>query len=117
MLATSLEFPFEYATLGGIGELFYPIVRVELKTIVGWREFEFLVDTGADVTTVPSRLLPVFGFKKSRLRESSTLGVGGFSISTWDFRIPIKIGKEIINKVDFVKDLVDVNGKNEIIRN
>ncbi len=89
----SLEFPFEYVELGELGKLFYPIVRLELKTIVGWREFEFLVDTGADVTTIPSHLLPALGIEKSKLKTSSSLGVGGFSIATWDFQLKLKLGK------------------------
>ena len=55
----SLEFPFEYATIAGVGRLFYPIVYIELKTAFGWQEFAFLVDTGADITTVPAHILPV----------------------------------------------------------
>lgn len=89
-----LEFPFEYADIEGLGRLFYPVVHLQIKTAFGWQEFEFLVDTGADITTVPSHLLPVLGLKKSELSESSTLGVGGFSITTWDFRTPIRIGKK-----------------------
>lgn len=94
MLDTFLKFPFEYADIEGLGRLFYPIVRIEVKTTFGWQEFEFLVDTGADVTTVPSHLLPVLGLEKSELRKSSTLGVGGFIVTTWDFRIPIRIGRK-----------------------
>lgn len=86
-----LEFPFEYADIKGLGRLFYPVVHIGIKTTFGWQEFEFLVDTGADVTTVPSHLLPVLGLKKSKLTKSSTLGVGGFSVATWDFRLPIRV--------------------------
>ena len=92
-----LEFPFEYAYIKGLGRLFYPIVKLDLKTINGWREFEFLVDTGADITTVPSHLLPVLGLKKSRLHANNTSGVGGISIKSWDFKMPIKLGnKELL---------------------
>lgn len=89
-----LKYPFEYAEVEGLGRLFYPIVRIGIKTISGWQDFEFLVDTGADVTTVPSHLLSVLGLKKSELKVSSTLGVGGFSIKTWDFKLVIRIGKK-----------------------
>lgn len=88
----SFEFPFEYATLPGLGKLFYPIVNLKLKTTNGWYDFEFLVDTGADVTTLPSQLLAILGLKKSELKESSALGVGGISVKTWEFEMPIKIG-------------------------
>ncbi|MBI2404809.1 retroviral-like aspartic protease family protein [Candidatus Gottesmanbacteria bacterium] len=90
---TSFEFPFEYAQIEGLGKLFYPIVNVQVKTIRGWQEFEFLVDTGADNTTVPSHLLPVLGLKKSQLSQNTTLGVGGISVKTWEFSMPIKLEK------------------------
>jgi len=89
----SFRFPFEYAHIPGIGRLFYPIVRFNIKTIAGWQEFEFLVDTGADITTVPVHLLPVLGLKKSELSINSTLGIGGYSIKTWDFKMDLKLGK------------------------
>ena len=93
----SLEFPFEYADIEGLGTLFYPIIKAQLKTTNGWQEFEFLVDTGADITTVPSHLLPVLGLDKSRLHSNNTSGVGGISIKSWDFKMPIKLGnKELL---------------------
>ncbi|MBI4225730.1 retroviral-like aspartic protease family protein [Candidatus Roizmanbacteria bacterium] len=88
-----LEFPFEYAEIEGLGRLFYPIARLAVKTIAGWYDFDFLVDTGADVTTVPSHFLPVLGLKKSNLSTSYTTGVGGFSVKTWDFLLTLKVGE------------------------
>ena len=90
----SLEYPFEYADIEGLGRLFYPIIHVGIKTIFGWQDFEFLVDTGADITTVPSHLLTVLGLKKSELRVSSTLGVSGFNVKTWEFKLQLRIGKK-----------------------
>lgn len=90
----SLEFPFKYAYIGKLGKLFYPMITVELKTVEGWREFEFLVDTGADVTTVPLHLLPVLGIKKSDLSKTQTFGVGGISTSAWDFKMALKLSQD-----------------------
>ena len=87
-----LEFPFEYARVKGIGRLFYPVVIVQLKTVVGWKDFEFLVDTGADLTTVPVHLLPVLGLSKSELHVSKTLGVGGIGVKTWEFDLSVRFG-------------------------
>ncbi|EKE14866.1 MAG: hypothetical protein ACD_12C00262G0004 [uncultured bacterium] len=97
MLNMSLIFPFKYANIKDLGRLFYSVVKVQLKTILGWRDFEFLVDTGADITTIPSHLLPVLNLDKTQLKENITLGVGGISIKSWEFKIPIKlIKKEIL---------------------
>jgi len=88
----SLKFPFEYAEIEGLGKLFYPIVKLELKTVYGWKEFDFLVDTGADVTTIPLQLLLVLGIDKKKLKAGETLGVGGIKVKTWEFKFPVKIG-------------------------
>lgn len=86
-----LKFPFEYALITDLGKLFYPIVKLELKTIYGYKEFDFLVDTGADVTTIPSNLLSSLRFSKKDLNSSITLGVGGIKVKTYEFKLPIKL--------------------------
>lgn len=87
-----LEFPFEYANLPDLGKLFYPIVKLSIRTTFGWKEFEFLVDTGADITTIPAHLLPVLGLDRDKLKIDFVLGVGGISVKTWNFKLPIQIG-------------------------
>lgn len=106
----SLEFPFEYADIEELGRLFYPIVKVQLKTTNGWQEFEFLVDTGADITTVPSHLLPVLGIEKSHLHSNHTSGVGGIVVKSWDFRMPIRLGD---NELSITSSAVDT-GENSM---
>ena len=88
-----LKFPFEYAEIEGLGRLFYPIVRLPIKTVYGYQDFDFLVDTGADVTTLPVHILPVLGIKKDDCKISQTLGVGGIKVKTYEFLLPIKFGR------------------------
>ncbi|MBI3576929.1 retroviral-like aspartic protease [Candidatus Gottesmanbacteria bacterium] len=86
------EFPFEYADVEELGRLFYPMVRVELRTISGWKPFEFLIDTGADMTTVPVSLLSLLGITIQETKPTKTLGVGGIMIKSWNFSLPIRLG-------------------------
>lgn len=90
----SLVFPFVYADVEALGILFYPFVRASLKTIFGWQEFDFLVDTGADVTTLPKSLLPILGIKTRNLKKTKTQGVGGIWVKTFELKLPIKIGPD-----------------------
>lgn len=90
----SLTFPFYYAEIESLGTLFYPFVRISLNTIYGWQEFEFLVDTGADVTTLPGSLIPILGIDTKSLKKQQTQGVGGITIETFEFSLPIRIGKD-----------------------
>lgn len=86
------EFPFEYADINGLGRLFYPIVRLKIKTIYGWRSFEFLVDTGADTTTVPTSIFPILGLDKSKLHSNTSMGVGGYNLKSWDLNLSLQLG-------------------------
>lgn len=90
----SLTFPFVYAKVESLGTLFYPFVTLELKTIYGWQEFDFLVDTGADVTTLPKTILPVLGINEKRLKKQKTQGVGGIWVETFELKVPIRIDKD-----------------------
>lgn len=90
----SLVFPFEYAEVESLGKLFYPFVRVSLKTIYNWQEFDFLVDTGADVTTLPKSILPVIGINSRSLKKQRTQGVGGIWVETFETILPIRIVRD-----------------------
>ncbi len=104
----SFDFPFEYAAIPGLGVLFYPIVRIEVHTILGWRLFEFLVDTGADVTTVNSDFLSIVGLEPSKLQKSQAHGVGGIAVKTWEFILPMRLGqRELQVKANVVKSKHD----------
>lgn len=103
-----LKFPFEYAQIKGLGLLFYPIVNLSLQTVYGLRKFDFLVDTGADVTTLPSHILPMLGVDKNKLKTSITLGVGGIKVKTYEFKLPIFFDKE---KLIISATAVDSDGR------
>ena len=89
-----LRFPFLYADVESIGKLFYPYIRIQLRTIHGWRDFDFLVDTGADITTLPKTVLPILGLEEKSLEKQQAQGVGGLIIETFKTILPIRIGPD-----------------------
>jgi len=110
MSAMFLKFPFEYAEIKGLGKLFYPIAKLDLKTIYGYKEFDFLVDTGADITTLPIHILPILGIKKADCKISYSFGVGEIKVKTYEFLLPIKLGQL---ELSIIASAVDV-GKNSM---
>lgn len=90
----SLIFPFVYTEVESLGQLFYPFVRVSIKTIYNWQEFDFLVDTGADVTTLPKTILPVLNIDQKPLKRQKTQGVGGIWVETFEITLPVMIGSD-----------------------
>lgn len=94
MPGMSLLFPFVYSEIESLGKLFYPFIRTSLKTIYGWQEFDFLVDTGADVTTLPKTIIPILGLNEKSLKRTKTQGVGGIWIETFETKLPIRLGND-----------------------
>lgn len=90
----TIEFPYRYEYLPG-GVFFYPHIPVSLNTIVGWKEFLFIVDTGADYTTLPYRFLRILGIQPKKLTKSTVTGIGGFMATMWLATITIRIGPEL----------------------
>lgn len=86
-----LEFPFRYVFLPSVGKVFYPYIPVFLPTVAGWKDFDFIVDTGADFTTVPHRMGQVLGTDLKKCKQSQVGGIGGAVVKTWETEIEIKI--------------------------
>lgn len=91
----SLEFPLYFVKVEDLGVLFYPIIRIKLKTIFGWKTYNFLVDTGADVTTVPYPIALTLGVDVKKLPQAQTQGVGGISVATYRSSIAIMVGPDV----------------------
>lgn len=89
--AVLITFPFRYAPVSSLGEIFLPIIPVSLKSVTGWKEFEFLVDTGADLTTMPNSTLKLLGKSEKDCKKGTAEGIGGKIITTWETEIWLKI--------------------------
>lgn len=90
-----LEFPFEYVEITGLGRLFYPIVSLGLLTTsFGVRKFDFLVDTGADVTTIPLVVAKLLGIDPAGMPRGVAIGVGGVKVLVYETVLTLHIGDE-----------------------
>lgn len=54
-------------------------------------EFEFIVDTGADLTTIPHYMADRLGIDLRKAKKSQSQGIGGYLLNTWVVEIPIYI--------------------------
>lgn len=71
----------------------YEDIPVQLNTReAGWKSFDFIVDTGADLTMVPFYMADILGINLKRAREDQATGIGGFRVKTWKVLIPLMIG-------------------------
>lgn len=88
----STSFPYKKKQIEE-GTICDPLVDLRVKTSIGKRKFQFLVDSGADTTCFP--LEWQYLFKDSINYTESTIigGVEGGSIKAYPAKIEIKIGK------------------------
>jgi hypothetical protein len=91
MSATSFEFPYRFRT-SGKKTLAYPEVIVRLKTFLGASAFNFILDTGADVTTMPDYMINVLEIPSSALTKTRSFGISGVPVDSLDALVNAKIG-------------------------
>ena len=101
-----ISFPFAYIHIPRIGRFFIPVVQIQLRTVVGLAKFNFIVDTGADFTTLPLFMAEKLGIDLDKCERSQAEGLGGHVVKTWLTKIelimstnsPIKVRASITNE-------------------
>lgn len=84
----SFSFPYQYGFIDN-RKIPYPIVPVILETIRGKRTYSFIMDTGADTTTLPKYMMTLLNVDPSKLKESLSQGIGETLVKTWEGKISI----------------------------
>lgn len=87
----SIEFPYE-KKLSFFGEVADPKIPVKVHTKEGYREFRFLVDTGADVTLLPRYAAEYIGVDLEESERMSVKGIEGIGLDAYAAQIKVRIG-------------------------
>ena len=88
-----IKFPYHYKKTV-FGNLPDPLVDLEVKTPRGWQKLRFLVDSGADVTTLPLFLAQMWGIRIDRSQEVAMDGVGEEAIAAYPGRLTVRLGDQ-----------------------
>lgn len=73
----------------------YPVIPVSLVSAKKEILRDFIVDTGADTTTLPKYLAEELGVDLKNLPRATSQGISKRPTRTWETRIKIKIGDKI----------------------
>ncbi len=87
-------FPYEVKKIAE-GELVDPRITLELFTVRGFLTIKFLIDSGADVTTLP--IVPyaeLFDFQKDLKKCVRIGGIEGKGVSAYPFTLTMKLGSQ-----------------------
>lgn len=89
----SIKFPLK-EEITSYGPLPTPLIRLAFSTVYGWQDGWFLVDTGADFTTVPESLATLLGIDLRSCARASVLGIEGRPIPARVGSLTLLFGKE-----------------------
>jgi len=95
-------FPYQYKNING-EKIPDPLITLKLETKHGLLQFKFLLDSGADVTTLPlDPFAKLLGITPDQSKKTVIAGVEGGGIDAYPASIFLSIGKEQISIACFL---------------
>ncbi len=103
-----IDFPYEKKYIEE-GQLIDPRVNVEIKTTRGFLIIKFLLDSGADVTTLPlNPYAELFNYTANKKEKVTIGGVEGRGINGYPITLACKIkAKEFKLRCYFLESRID----------
>lgn len=85
-----LSFPYKFLQ-SELGRIPYPVLPVALHRLGQVFRYEFIVDTGADTTTLPHYVAKKLKIDLRTLPRSKSQGIGNKPSSTWESELILEI--------------------------
>lgn len=106
MTSRSVSFAYEVKFTKDFGSIPRPVAEVSFQSQTGeWRNITMVVDTGADLTLLPSYVALLLGYDLRKLRKIKTQGVAGSHTVYLLERVKIHLGPfERTISVGFIRD-------------
>lgn len=92
----SIKFPYRFKFIE-FGEIPNPFAELEVLTPLGWQRYGFLVDSGADTTTLPLFLAKTWSVSLKKEEKTLVLGVEGKGVMGYPAKIKVRLGGEEMN--------------------
>lgn len=113
------EFPYQKEESRLFGTIYRPIVEFEVKTNVGWIRIMAYLDSGADITLLPTSFLDLLDieFKEEDIKEIG--GVGGSKVPIVLENAELRICSKEINvkvAIALVKDTPYLLGREGVFK-
>ncbi len=91
-----LTIPYQNTTYESFGLIYTPTVTLPVKTADSFKNYNFLVDTGAVVSALPAKESSVLGINLAFLPRIAVEGYGGQTSFTYQGSITVKIMEDIV---------------------
>ena len=104
----SISYPYQKKLIDE-GEIVDPRIIINVKTIKGFLAIKFLVDSGADVTTLP--LNPYAELFKFRIKPKEKVTIGGIEgqgVAAYPFTIQVLLNSQLFPlRCYFIRSKID----------
>ena len=87
------KFPYRFKRID-FGTIPEPLVQVKLQAKYGWQPIWFLVDTGADTTTITVELARILGLNYNSQKKTKLSGIGSQSSYGYPGELTVKLNDE-----------------------
>lgn len=74
-----------------------PLISLPIKSINGWQDIWFLLDSGADTTMLSTVLAETLGIPYNKAKPTKLFGIGDKSVNAYPGTIILKIGNQELN--------------------
>ncbi|MEA2086397.1 MAG: hypothetical protein U9O84_05135 [Chloroflexota bacterium] len=77
------------------GEIFYPGLIVQVLLTSGYQPFEFILDSGADMTMVPGFLANLAGVQLPNVPDTSVVGISSRLMPAFKGKLKMRLKTEV----------------------
>ncbi len=89
--------PMENVNWKDIGSVFEPIIEVPVKTESGYQKWEFLIDSGAVISSLPREWAEKTGKDIDMMKRSTFKGFGGVTSFAYQGEMTVLLGEEEVD--------------------
>ena len=91
----SIKFPLSEKLIS-LGRVIDPIITLPILTKFGWKQFDFIVDSGADCTMLPKSAAKLLDIDINTCKKDRFFGIEGKGVTVYISEITVKIGKKML---------------------
>ncbi|MBO3842102.1 MAG: aspartyl protease family protein [Candidatus Brockarchaeota archaeon] len=103
-----MKFPCQKEKSSLFGEIYRPIVELEVETRAGWITLLAYIDSGADISILPASFLKAFGVTVEEEEIREIRGIGGAKVPVIMKDVRMKIGELTFNSKIAIALIEDV---------
>lgn len=89
--------PMEDVNWKDIGSVFEPIIEVPIKTDSGYQKWDFLIDSGAVISSLPREWAEKTGKNIDMMKRSTFKGFGGVTSFAYQGEMTVLLGEEEVD--------------------